>query len=289
MRFLIVIGLFTGSLGGCATDNAASTETADLKKRLDDALKRQAQSEQKLEALEDRVFLLTDQLESQKVASARTPAPRLPVVRLQPSEASAAVEDAPPAPVQDKVSDGSGSWFDDGRKVRRLASRKEPRPEPPRLEPKSAPIGDSLGVAPVPQIPATAPSEDPMKAYRVAYEDLRAGKHDVAAGELREFVRKWPRHDLADNAQYWLGESFYARKRWNEAAAEFRATVDKWPLGNKAPDALVKLGFCLQAMGEQRAARDVLAQVGQSYPRTDAARLAEVRLAELSHMPEEKP
>jgi len=264
-------------LAGCATDNAASTETADLKKRLDDALKRQAQSEQKIESLEDRVFLLTDQVESQKVAAARTPSPRLPVVTLHPSEAG---EEAPTvtatptaAPVQDKIADASGSWFDDGRKVRRVAS--------PRKEPRAAPIGDSLGVAPVPQIPRE--SEDPMKAYRVAYEDLRAGKHDVAAGELREFVRKWPRHDLADNAQYWLGESFYARQRWNEAAAEFRATVDKWPLGNKAPDALVKLGFCLQAMGDGRAARDVLTQVGQSYPRTDAARLAEVRLAELAH------
>jgi tol-pal system protein YbgF len=238
MRFLAC----TIVLAGCATDGATG-DVADLHKRLDEALRRQAQAEKKLETLEDRVFLLTDQLESQKVAAAQKPAPRLPVVQLHPGE-----EEPPPAPIaSEKIHDESGSWFDDGKRVLRVK---------------------------------VVSDEDPMKAYRAAYDQLRAGANDAAAKSFREFVRRWPRHDLADNAQYWLGECFYAQKRYAEAAPEFRAVVDRWPLANKAPDALLKLGFCLAAMGDEARARDVLSQVGQSYPRTDAARLAEVKLRE---------
>ena len=57
--------------------------------------------------------------------------------------------------------------------------------------------------------------------------------------------------------------------------------VTSYPLGNKAPDALLKLGYCLLAVGEQARGRELLAQVPGTYPRTEAARLASERLAEL--------
>jgi tol-pal system protein YbgF len=122
---------------------------------------------------------------------------------------------------------------------------------------------------------------DPARAYKAAYDLLRAGQHDAAAERLRAFVRRFPKHEYADNAQYWLGEAFYDRHRYGEAATEFRAAVEKFPLGNKAPDALVKLGYCLLALGDVQKGRDVLKQVPESYPNTDAARLAGEKLAEL--------
>ena len=126
--------------------------------------------------------------------------------------------------------------------------------------------------------------ETELGGYRNALEHLRAGRHDEAVLGLRTFVKKFPGHDYADNAQYWLGECFYDRKRYAEAASEFRAAVANYPLGNKAPDALLKLGYCLLAMGEQSKGRDALRQVPEAYPRTEAARLASERLAELGHM-----
>ena len=60
---------------------------------------------------------------------------------------------------------------------------------------------------------------------------------------------------------------------------EFRRVVERYASGNKAPDALVKIGFCYQRLGDAAAARDVLAQVIDIYPRTNAAKLAAERLA----------
>jgi tol-pal system protein YbgF len=114
--------------------------------------------------------------------------------------------------------------------------------------------------------------------YRAAVERVRAGKHDAAAFALRAFLAKHPRHAYADNAQYWLGEAFYAQKDYVRALAEFRAVIEVYPRGNKVPDALLKVGYCYQAMGQGEEARAVLEQVVTLYPKSEPAALAAERL-----------
>jgi tol-pal system protein YbgF len=167
-----------------------------------------------------------------------------------------------------------------GSAPRKFASRAEgPVKEKPELP------TENLGVAPVPPIAKAPPVKpaavDPVKMYKDAYELLKAGKHDEAARGFRELVQRAPDHDLADNAQYWLGECFYARKLYLEAMPEFRLVTSRYPLGNKAPDALLKLGYCLLALGDAQKGREILKQVPETYPNTEAARLAQVRLTEL--------
>ena len=149
------------------------------------------------------------------------------------------------------------------------------QPEPP----SDSGSGESI-VASSP-LPPPDRSGDAGNDYRAAVELVRAGKHEDAVVALRAFIARYPRHDYADNAQYWLGETFYARKSYGEAASAFRAVVERWPAGNKAPDALLKLGFTLLMMGDGQKGRAVLTQVTEHYPGTDAARLAEGRLSAL--------
>lgn len=114
--------------------------------------------------------------------------------------------------------------------------------------------------------------------YRAAVELVKAGKHDDAVVALRAFLRANPGHDFADNAQYWLGESFYGRKDYPHALAEFRTTIETYPRGNKVPDALLKVGYCYGAMGQADKARAVLEQVVNLYPNSEPAALASKRL-----------
>ena len=125
-------------------------------------------------------------------------------------------------------------------------------------------------------------SEGAADEYRAAVELVRAGKHAEAQSALRAFLKAYPRHDYADNAQYWLGECFYDQKRYDKAAPEFRTVLTRWPTGNKAPDAMLKLGFSLIALGDVDKGGKVLREVPATYPRTEAARLASERLAQLS-------
>jgi tol-pal system protein YbgF len=274
---------------GCAGDPGLRAETTELRRRLDDAQRRAATAEDKLQQLEDRVFLLTDQVESQRVAAARSPAPRLPVVTLHPSE--------PEETAGDAVAFEGEAQSRNPEHVRPLlhldGSRSEPRtPTRTQTETKAETQSstENLGVAAAPRIPSSPSMErapvaaDPLRLYRTAYDALRAGRHADAERDFQAFVRLYPGHDYADNAQYWLGECYYDLKQYAPAAAEFQKVVARYPLGNKAPDALLKLGFCLLALGDAKKGRETLSQVPSSYPRTEAARLAEERLRELSRL-----
>ena len=121
-------------------------------------------------------------------------------------------------------------------------------------------------------------SDQPAAEYRAAVELVRAGKHDEAVAALHAFLKAYPRHDYADNAQYWLGETYYAQKDYAHALAEFRATIETYPRGNKVPDALLKVGYCYLAIGQTEKARAVLEQVVNLYPKSEPAALASKRL-----------
>jgi len=282
------------SAGGCADDTLVRGELTDLKKRLDDSQRRVADSEKKLVEMEDRVFLLTDQMESQKVAQSR-PAPRLPVVTLRPAEEPADDDGNTVEYRGDAAKTGNpetvrpGVHFQDGAVIpasTAVRHRSSAVPTATVAVRPATPLGDNLGVASAPDVakvlraPAT-PSDDPLRLYRAALDELKAGRHDEAAVRLRELVKRFPRHDYADNAQYWLGECFYDRKRYAEAAVEFQKVVAVYPTGNKAPDALLKLGLSAVGMGDLQKGAEVLRTVPSVYPNSDAARVAEERLREL--------
>lgn len=121
-------------------------------------------------------------------------------------------------------------------------------------------------------------SGDAATEYRAAVELVKAGNHDAAIAALRAFIAKHPDHDYADNAQYWLGEAYYAQRDYARALTEFRAVIEVYPRGNKVPDALLKVGYCYQAMGQGEKAQVVLEQVVTRYPKSEPAALAAKRL-----------
>jgi len=114
--------------------------------------------------------------------------------------------------------------------------------------------------------------------YRAAVDLVKAARYGDALGALRAFLAHHPRHDYADNAQYWIGEVFYAQHDYPHALAEFRRVIEVYPRGNKVPDALLKVGFCYQAMGQGDKARAALQQVVRLYPMSEPAGLAAKRL-----------
>ena len=119
---------------------------------------------------------------------------------------------------------------------------------------------------------------DPRADYQAAVDALHAGDHAAAIAGLREFLRRYPDHDYADNAQYWLGEAYYDQKDYKRGLEEFRKTVERYPHGNTVPDAMLKVGFCYAALGQTDQARATLEELISVYPRSPSARLATTRL-----------
>ena len=117
--------------------------------------------------------------------------------------------------------------------------------------------------------------------YQAAFELLKSGQYEKATTAFQQFLVTFPDSALADNAQYWLGESYYAQRDFTQALAEFRTVIETYPRGNKVPDALLKVGYCYQALGQSQKARAVLEQVVTLYPKSEPAALASRRLGEI--------
>jgi tol-pal system protein YbgF len=130
--------------------------------------------------------------------------------------------------------------------------------------------------------PATGqPGAADQATYNQAFEILKAGKYDNAITAFQQFLSSWPQSSMADNAQYWLGESYYVTRDFQNAAAAFQTLLDRWPDSRKAPDALLKLGYTQAELKHTAQARATLASVSTRFPGSDAANLAAARLLQL--------
>ena len=110
--------------------------------------------------------------------------------------------------------------------------------------------------------------------YQVAFELVKEERYDVAAKAFRQFLVEFPDSELADNAQYWLAESYYADEKFEQALADFEVVINDYPRSRKVPDALLKIGYCNYNLKRWDAARLTLTRVQDDYPETTAARLA---------------
>jgi len=230
-----------------------------------------AGAERHIEELENRIFILEDQLDSKRLATEQRAPAMLPPRKndtVPLAQASAPV--VPPASdepsslvAEDEVeyagaAAGQGAhWGAAHRPVLRLAAAPEP----------VSAHGD--GGAPV----------QSLSGYRQALETLRAGNPRGALQGFRRFLDGNPRHDYADNAQYWIGECLYDLHDYRAAEPEFRKVIERYPDGNKVPDAMLKLGFTLLAEQQEAAGRQVLESLTRAFPKHEAARLAVYRLA----------
>ncbi len=115
-------------------------------------------------------------------------------------------------------------------------------------------------------------------AYTQAFDALKAGNYGGAISGFQGFLGAYPSSDLADNAQYWLGEAYYVTRDYEKAAQSFRTVGERWPDSRKSADALLKLGFSQYELKRFGEARTTLAEVTRRFPGTDAAKLASDRL-----------
>jgi tol-pal system protein YbgF len=118
--------------------------------------------------------------------------------------------------------------------------------------------------------------------YRQGLELLRAGQQREAIQRLREFLRRSPRSELADNAQYWIGEAYYAMRDYNRAILEFNEVLLRYPRGDKVPAALLRQAYAFADLGDQVDARLVLQKLVSEHGNTPEADLGRQKLAELS-------
>ena len=123
-----------------------------------------------------------------------------------------------------------------------------------------------------------ASPEAEKAAYDQGFQSLKDLKYADSAEQFSAFVMQYPNSDYADNAQYWLGESYYVTRNYDIALEAFQELLSNYPDSPKVPDGLLKIGYTHYELKQWDQARAALVQVQEQYPDTTLARLAGSRL-----------
>jgi tol-pal system protein YbgF len=146
-------------------------------------------------------------------------------------------------------------------KLASVAAASQPRPKeapPPKGKPASA---------------------DAMKAlYLNAKQTYEKKEFPAAREKFEAFLAVYPKGELSDNAQFWIGECYYSEKDYEKAVIAYDDVIKRFPKGDKVPSALLKQALCWQELGDKTFAQSLLKRVIKEYPRTQQAKIAKEKL-----------
>jgi tol-pal system protein YbgF len=114
--------------------------------------------------------------------------------------------------------------------------------------------------------------------YRDAYETLHKGDLEGARRKFEAFLKQYPNTELSDNAQFWIGETYYLKKDYERAVLEYEKAIVKYPEGDKIPAALFKQALAFFELGDKTNAKNLLKRIIEKYPHSDQAEMAKKKL-----------
>ncbi len=153
-----------------------------------------------------------------------------------------------------------------------------PLPRPKGVEAEgtpSLPFGPPASSPAAPTVPTALPADSKIQMtndspacqdlYRGALRLFRGQTYDPAIQEFRKFQRQCPDSKMADDAQYWIGESHYLQDDYNRAILEFNDVLS-YRRGDRVPAALFRQAQAFLAIGDKTDARLILRKLVSDYP-----------------------
>ncbi len=137
----------------------------------------------------------------------------------------------------------------------------------------------------VPVVTPAAQAKAPKKPgeeeiYKLGKQAFDQGDSDTAKKHFQELIKRFPKSENADNAQFWIGEIYYREKWYEKAILEYQNVIEKFPKGNKVPAALLKQGLAFQNIGDKANSRLILEELIKKYPKTNEAKIAREKIKE---------
>jgi len=163
-------------------------------------------------------------------------------------------------------------------------------PPPPATgptEPTDPAVAAATPPVAAPPPPSTA-GLSPTRMFDTARADYAAGQWSLAVTGFDAFLKTFPRSEMADDAQFFIGETYYAQNRWADAIAAYNQVIQNYPMGNAVPDAYYKRGLAQERLGQLDAARASWETAVKVYPDSDAGRLAKQNLDRIARRPSQE-
>ena len=140
-------------------------------------------------------------------------------------------------------------------------------------------VSPSPTTAVAPAVATTPAGESAPELYDRALKKIREEQDFNAGRELMEaFLKRYPEHDLAVNAAYWIGETYYAEKNYEQAILQFEEIIQKYGDHPKVASAMLKQALAFESSGDKATARLLLQRVVERFPLSDEAGKAKQKL-----------
>ena len=123
-----------------------------------------------------------------------------------------------------------------------------------------------------------APGMSPQRLFDTAMADFTVGQWALCIEGFETYLRGFGRTDMADDAQFYVGECRQRENKLTEAVDAYNRVISNYPKGDRVPDAYYKRGIVLSELGQVDRAVESFEMLMQQYPETDLARLAKQRL-----------
>jgi len=148
------------------------------------------------------------------------------------------------------------------------------QPQPAALTPAVDPAAEPGAGATVPAAPPTAPpvvntpppNVSPQRTYDSAYSDYTGGQWDLAVVGFETFLKFFPRHTLADDAQLNIGNAYYNAGKYKEAIGAYQRVISDYPKTESVAQAYYKLGLSYNGLKQPDLARKAFETVLAEYP-----------------------
>ena len=125
----------------------------------------------------------------------------------------------------------------------------------------------------------------PEELYNTSRADFLKANYDLAIQGFRKYCQLYPDSELADNAQYWIGESYYSQQLFSQAVEGFDKVINNYPHGDKLVSAYLKKAFAYFELNQTARAVIQLQQLIREFPGSNEARIARERLESLGLKP----
>jgi len=121
----------------------------------------------------------------------------------------------------------------------------------------------------------------PDAVYMKGLDVFKSGDMPAAREIFSKFLEKYPQHDLAANAHYWIGETHYSEKSYEPAILAFQDVIKNFPTKDKVPASMLKQAMAFNAINDAKSAKYVLKKLGETFPKSDEAIKAKELLKEI--------
>ncbi len=154
-------------------------------------------------------------------------------------------------------------------------------PGAPMAPGATPPAAGAAGPGQATSMPSGMPGISADTLYQNALRDFTGGKYDLSRQEFSDYMKNFPANDLASNAQFYLGEIYYAQNDFNNAIASYDTVLTNYPRSFKLAASLYKKGMAELELGLKASAVRDLREVERRFAGSDEARRAQAKLREI--------